>query len=262
MRARRSVAAVAILSAALVASAAVAAAAPGDLDTSFATGGVFTSTFGAGNGAGVDGVAVQSDGSIVLAGFSAPAAQQATADETSNLVVARLTPGGALDTTFGTGGIVTSGLGGVGGAVRVKVDSAGRLVVLADTLQINTDSSGEPLGLTSETATVFRFTSSGAVDQSFGSGGSTVLTSDPLMEGDGLALDSTGAILVAGVEGASLNVKPSAFVSRLTPDGAPDQDLRDGRDAAGHPRRRGDGRRDGARRHRGHVRPRWRGSWP
>ena len=223
MRARRSVAAVGILSAALVAWATVAAAAPGDLDTSFATGGIFTSTFGAGNGAGVDGVAVQPDGSIVLAGFSAPADQQSIADESSNLVVARLTPAGVLDTTFGTGGIVTSGLGGVGGAVRVKVDSAGRLVVLADALQINTDSSGEPIGLSSETSTVFRFTASGAVDQSFGSGGATVLTSDPLMEGDGLALDSTGRILVAGIEGASLSVKPSSFVSRLTPEGAPDQ---------------------------------------
>ena len=120
-------------------------------------------------------------------------------------MLARLTPAGTLDPTFGTGGIVTSGLGGMGGAVRVVVDSAGRLVVLANTLEIATDTSGQAPNLNSETTTIFRFTPAGAVDPSFGSGGSTTVTSQPLMEGQGLALDSTGRILVAGAQAASLS---------------------------------------------------------
>jgi uncharacterized delta-60 repeat protein len=77
--------------------------ADGDLDPSFGTNGVATPGI---LGAQLDRVRVQADGAILVAGY-----RQVPASE---LVVARLTPAGTLDPTFGTGGVVTYANGGPG----------------------------------------------------------------------------------------------------------------------------------------------------
>jgi uncharacterized delta-60 repeat protein len=72
----------------------------GSLDTSFSTDGLVTISFSAGNDVG-SGIAVQSDGKIVVVG---------TSDDLSNtwLAVARFTVNGSLDPSFGVGGTVIS----------------------------------------------------------------------------------------------------------------------------------------------------------
>src|SRR5688572_1296954 len=78
-----------------------AAGAPGDLDTSFASGGKFIQAFA--NDAQVADAVVQSDGKIVLAGFAYQ--DGATAD--ADFVVMRLNTDGTVDSGFGGGGMTT-----------------------------------------------------------------------------------------------------------------------------------------------------------
>ncbi len=75
------------------------ALAPGDLDTTFGTGGKLTTDFG-GNDQGFS-VVMQSDGKMVVAGYS-----------DGDFALARYNANGTLDTTFGTGGKVVSDFGG------------------------------------------------------------------------------------------------------------------------------------------------------
>jgi uncharacterized delta-60 repeat protein len=79
----------------------------GLLDPTFGTGGKVTTHF-MGNG-----LALQSDGKIVVVGR--------TSALPSPFVVARYNPDGSLDTTFGTGGTVTTDVGGLDGASDVVI---------------------------------------------------------------------------------------------------------------------------------------------
>jgi len=161
----------------------VATAAPGDLDTSFGSGGkVLTSV------AGVDdrgyAVALQSDGMIVVAGHS-----------DNHFAVARFTSTGALDASFGSGGkVITSITGGTDFGYGVAVQSDGKIVVTGT-------------GNTSSVIGLVRYTSSGALDASFGSGGivTTAIGTNAFNAGYSLVLQSDGKILVAGASGGSDN---------------------------------------------------------
>ncbi|MEI6200176.1 MAG: delta-60 repeat domain-containing protein, partial [Actinomycetota bacterium] len=75
----------------------------GDLDTSFDTDGTVTTNFG-GTDYGYS-VAVQTDGKIILAGFS-------NVNGNYDFALARYNTDGSLDTSFDTDGTVTTDLGG------------------------------------------------------------------------------------------------------------------------------------------------------
>ncbi len=80
-----------------------AAAQDGVLDLTFNTTGIATTPIGS----GIDiakAIAIQSDGKIVVAGYSHNGAN-------NDFAVVRYTSTGTLDTTFGTGGIVTTTIG-------------------------------------------------------------------------------------------------------------------------------------------------------
>ncbi|MFE3287511.1 delta-60 repeat domain-containing protein, partial [Streptomyces sp. NPDC059233] len=87
----------------------VAAAAPGDPDTGFGTGGRITTDFGGFEQ--VNGVAVQPDGKIVTAGLGG-------SGNTSAFAMARHNADGSPDAGFGTDGRVTTGFGATGSAPR------------------------------------------------------------------------------------------------------------------------------------------------
>lgn len=126
-------------------------------------------------------MAVQSDGSIVLGGDYDY--QNGTP---SDLMVARFTPSGTVDSTFGNGGIVLFNAGGAEYGRSVAVQPGDGKIVLAG----HTGSSA---------ALVARFNSTGAIDTSFGSGG--VATNafanlgSPL---NSLALQPDGGIIAVG----------------------------------------------------------------
>jgi len=158
------------------------------LDSTFGSGGVRFYTSGYGNDYAL-GVALDSSGRILVAG------DVSTSTGDFDMALVRLTTAGALDTTFGSGGVVThNGAAGGSGydyALDVAVDSSGRIVVVG----------GSSNGSSDDLA-VWRFGSTGALDTTFG--GSGYVTAGNLAGGTGaeaaeaVVLDSSGRIVVAG----------------------------------------------------------------
>ena len=121
----------------------------GTLDTSFNTDG--KATFNLGGAGVVDRVLIQSDGKLVVTGAGG-----------GDRVVARLTTGGALDTTFSGDGVQTltfptSVVSGSGAGAGAAIDASGRVVVASD---------GGSLY-------VSRLTTAGELDPAFSSDGTT-----------------------------------------------------------------------------------------
>jgi uncharacterized delta-60 repeat protein len=172
--------------AALISSSTLAIAQAGHLDGSFGTGGIFTSNFGGPNTA-VNAVALQSDGKIVVGGAGGPGGKAG---------LARITTHGTLDTSFGTGGIVTSKFNSLAAAatvVALAIQLDGKIVAAAN-------------GIPARFA-VGRFNADGSVDTTFGTSGFVQVgnAGGALL----LALQPDGKIVVAG----------NTQMARLTSDG-------------------------------------------
>ena len=201
------------LAAALAASP--AAAAPGDLDSGFASGGVFTGSFMTTFPGTEDShkVAIDSQGRVVVA---ATLEGQLGGMLPRKVNVLRLTPQGAPDTSFGTGGQITLPISGdtyLGGLV---IDAQDRPIVASTSGQV-------PNGRIA----LMRLTTAGQPDTSF-SGDGQVVAGLPGATFDGpqvsgLAIDSAGGLLVAGTSySGGIPLTSRFFVSRFTSDG--DQD--------------------------------------
>ncbi len=153
--------------------------AAGVLDTTFAASGIALS--GQPNDAAADAIAVQPDDRVVVAGYTTPGAHPL-------LTVWRLTADGALDTTFGTGGVAAFSFAQLGGrASSVALQADGRIVVAGVIY---------PLGQVN--MVVYRLMPDGTLDASFGSGGLIVSTSSTSDYADVVAIQPDGAIVVAG----------------------------------------------------------------
>jgi uncharacterized delta-60 repeat protein len=190
----------------------------GTLDTGFGTGGVVFTAF---NGLGINaftGVALQSNGDIVVVGSSF---QVGIGTE---FAVARYTSAGALDTTFGTGGEVLTQFGS-------STDSfASSVAIQADGAIVVAGSSSQPIfnplfSARTEFA-VARYTSAGALDTTFGTGGEvlTQFGSSPDSEANSVAIQVNGAIVVTGYsnQGSFFAVNNGFAVARYTTSGALD----------------------------------------
>lgn len=192
--------------------------APGTLDASFGSGGivitdyVYESSSDPGNFYSayneINAIALQSDGKIVVAGYV-----DISGDRREDLVVARYNPNGTLDTTFGTGGIVLTDFGNtcdVATAIAIQAD--GKIVVAGIA-----DRTGN------KKFALARYTTVGALDGSFGSGG-TVATDVNSENNSGyataLAIQSDGKILVADY--AEIGGKDQFVVLRYTATGSLD----------------------------------------
>jgi uncharacterized delta-60 repeat protein len=135
-------------------------AAPGDLDPTFGTGGKVTTAVGATYDQAY-GVALQSDGKIVVAGLSG------SANFNTNLAVARYHPNGSLDSTFGGGGTITTDL-------AYPFDMANSVAVQPDgKLLVTGISRFGPTGMT-----LVRYQADGSLDLAFGTGGKVVTPID------------------------------------------------------------------------------------
>jgi uncharacterized delta-60 repeat protein len=168
-----------------------ASAAPGSLDPLFAGGKVVTQ-FGPSQPSGANALAMQANGHVVLGGSSHDGT-------TTRFALARYTPLGALDATFGNAGKVVSTIPGTISGLAIAAD--GSIVAL---------------GLDCKVA---RFTAAGALDPLFGTAG--VATIDSCLRATGVALDDLGRIVVIADKVATY---PATHVVlfRLTPAGAPD----------------------------------------
>ncbi|MEU4273310.1 delta-60 repeat domain-containing protein, partial [Streptomyces sp. NPDC026092] len=177
-----------------------ALAAPGDLDPGFGGDGTVLTDAG-GEEAGND-VVVQSDGKVVVVGTDAP-------DSLGNFALVRYLADGSLDSTFGSGGRVSTDIGGfVDNAEAAAVQSDGKIVVAG--------SSGTGFEECCR-FTVARYTATGSLDTTFGDGGVAFLSAfgQPASAMD-VAVRSDGRIVAAGYTGGLF------AAARLLADGTPD----------------------------------------
>ncbi|MGH8093590.1 MAG: delta-60 repeat domain-containing protein, partial [Chthoniobacterales bacterium] len=135
-----------------------AAAAPGDLDSSFGKGGQVASDFKGSNDFAYA-VALQADGKIVIAGnrFLGNSAEGA------DFLVARYNPDGTLDKTFGQGGHVVTDFGLTEQAAAVAIQPDGKIVVAGGTYSVFPFAGGQ--------YALARYNPNGSLDTSFGVGG-------------------------------------------------------------------------------------------
>ena len=155
--------------------------ADGTSDSTFGSGGVVTYEGGHGND-GFRSLALQRDGKIVVSGYTKTGTG-------FDVLTARYTGEGSLDTTFGSGGIVVyDGGHGDDGARAVVIQENGKIVV----------SGGEYNG-TDQDVLVIRYNSDGTPDATFGTGGVvTYGTSNGKDYGRRLAIQRKNQIVVTG----------------------------------------------------------------
>jgi uncharacterized delta-60 repeat protein len=155
----------------------------GALDTSFGSGGKVTTAIGSSHDNG-NALVLQPDGKLVLAGYAS------TSSSTSSFALARYTPNGTLDPTFGSGGKVTTALGSGAedGANALVLQPDGKLVA-AGAVSIGSRS----------VFALARYNRNGSLDTSFGQGGK-VTTAFGSGWGHALALvlQPDGRLVVAG----------------------------------------------------------------
>jgi uncharacterized delta-60 repeat protein len=181
----------------------------GALDTTFGIAGQAACV------ASAAGVAVQSNGKIVVAGTITSALLTTVNNGRTSLSnqtgfgVVRYNSNGSIDTTFnpgigiGSGGGVITGFGNSfpdSGAFALTIQSNGEIIVAGAA------GNGNPqgLGLTSSEFALARYTTNGLLDTTFGTNGTviTILTQAPISFVSALVLQSDGKIVAAGNTGA------------------------------------------------------------
>src|SRR5262249_19783462 len=174
--------------------------ADGSLDTSFGPQGtgIVSTSLGKQTTGTAYSLALQPDGEIVVAGT-------VTSSTGTNLALARYTAGGLLDTSFGTGGIVTTQFASpvnVGGPKPIDLaldvspldPSAGKIVVV-------TELQSRP-----SQYVVVRCNANGSLDTSFAGGAGYEMLSNLNGVTPSVAIESSGDIIVVGNNTASGNV--------------------------------------------------------
>lgn len=148
----------------------------GSLDGSFGSGGVVTTDFGAEDRA--VSVVIQDNQNLVVAG--------GTGDD---FALARYLPDGSLDTSYGTGGIVTTDFGKRESIQTIALQPDGQIVAAGFTR--NTGFPGETR------AALARYTVSGALDTTFDSDGKVIPDLGEISASQDIVLQPDGKILVA-----------------------------------------------------------------
>jgi uncharacterized delta-60 repeat protein len=156
------------------------------------------------------GLAIAPDGSVVIAG---------TADfpstTLSDMAVARLTPAGRLDPSFGGTGIVRLERGDYEGAGALAVGPDGKILVAGITYYAGAPNIGSVL--------VVRLTPGGQRDPGFGTNGEITLATPSRPDVLAMALAPDGHIWVSGsVPNLSAGTPGPALLARITQAGQPD----------------------------------------
>ena len=145
------------------------------------------------------GVAVDGSGNIVLAG-------ETDASGGPDFAVVRYTSTGALDTSFDSDGVVTTGIGSAGDRGRaVRIDANGKIVV-----------GGYSYNGSDQDFAVVRYDTDGSLDTDFHSDGkATAAVGSGNDEAHAMVLDADGNILLAGHShnGANLDIALAAFTA-------------------------------------------------
>jgi uncharacterized delta-60 repeat protein/LPXTG-motif cell wall-anchored protein len=155
----------------------------GSLDTTFDTDGKVTTDFGSGANDDARSVTVQSDGKIIVAGFSFV--------NDNDFVIARYNTNGSLDTTFDTDGKVTTdfGSGANDDARSVTVQSDGKIIVAGDSSSGNAQ------------LAVARYNTNGSLDTTFDTDGKVTTSFGNITDAyaGSVTMQPDGKIIVGGV---------------------------------------------------------------
>jgi uncharacterized delta-60 repeat protein len=188
----------------------------GVLIARYTKGGILDTTFGT-NGRGwtatefVPGVpqagnslVLDSKGRIIVTGY---------VGDTEQLLVARYTADGILDTTFGSSNGWTPINSNRYTGIFVVLDSTDRIIISASRDNID--------AYASEYVLLYRFTADGILDNMFGTNGSTTTTFYPGKKTSGysLKLDSTNRIIVCGYTQSSTSINLLLLIARYSVDG-------------------------------------------
>ena len=176
-----------------------ARAAPGDLDPSFGTGGKVTTDFGPGSNSAMA-VAIQTDARIVVAGGSG----------SGDFALARYNTNGSLDTSFGTGGKVTTDFGVFDAASALAIQADGRIVAAGGT---------SPGGFCCQFA-LARYNADGSLDTSFNGSGKVTTIFGGDTRAFAVAVQRDGKIIAAG--GTMSPFAADFALVRYNPDGSLD----------------------------------------
>jgi uncharacterized delta-60 repeat protein len=164
---------------------------PGDLDSTFGSGGKVTTDF-AGNRDQAFAVALQSDGKIIAAGSAIVSGSQ------PDFALARYNSDGSLDSTFGSGGKVTTDFGGNDQAVAVAIQTDGKIVAAGGTCA-NAALGCDVLTGSGYDFAIARYNTNGTLDSSFGTGGKVTTDFHGGMDiATSLVIQPDGRIVVAG----------------------------------------------------------------
>lgn len=172
----------------------------GSLDSTFGTGGVVTTSFGNGTAVGFS-LGIQADGKIVVSGGFSDGANYGFA-------AARYSTTGSLDTTFGTGGKVTTVISTPTGTdidytTDLKIQSDGKIVVAGH--------SATGVSYAGTDFVLVRYNTDGSLDSTFGTGGKVITDIGTSNEkAVALAVQSNGKIIAAGLSNG-----PTSFISTL-----------------------------------------------
>ena len=174
----------------------------GSLDTSFGSGGKVTTAIGLYEDFAYS-TAIQRDGKIVVAGYSFNGSND-------DFALARYNVDGSLDTSFGSGGKVTTAIGSSDEIYSVVIQSDGKIVA-----------SGNSWNGSNDDFALVRYNVDGSLDTSFGSGGKVTTAIGPANDyADSVVIQSDGKIVVAG---ASWNGENNDFaLARYNVDGSLD----------------------------------------
>lgn len=183
----------------------------GSLDTTFGIGGKVSTAIGNGDDQ-IKAILIQPDGKIVASGVS-------DGDITPSVVydaaVVRYNAAGSLDTSFGTGGIVTSrfGLPGFqfnGTSMSIQADNE---IVIAG--HYNGGANGNEFF-------AIRYTTTGALDSSFGTGG-VVITNFGTSSDEcyGMTIQPDGKLVLSGTSTVA-GLQPDFALARYNTDGSLD----------------------------------------
>lgn len=178
--------------------------ATGVLDPSFGVDGKVITTLN-GTDEIASSAALQPDGNIVVVGYTSAASGY-------DILLARYTGTGAIDTTFGSSGRVVTPVGSsYDTATGVVLQPDGKILVGGGALTLNVGYD----------TTAIRYTSTGALDTTFGAGGNVVV---PLSPGgdmaNSIAFQQDGKVILAGY--ATINGNIEFAVTRLTATGSLD----------------------------------------
>jgi uncharacterized delta-60 repeat protein len=172
--------------------------ADGSLDASFGVGGKVTTDFGGFDAA--SGLAIQGDNKIVAVGAGGP---------NNDFVLARYNTDGSLDTSFGTGGKVTTDFGGFDGASGLAMQGDDKIVAAGR-------------GGFFTVFALARYNTDGSLDTTFDGDGmvTTQFFGENIESAAGVAIQTNGKIVVTGSVFSTFD--PSFALARYNTDGSLD----------------------------------------